>query len=116
MVVIDATGPRSMRPFPDDRVDPRLCLFEFVYFARPDSRLYERNVHQARVRMGELLAEQSPVEADMVMGVPESGIPAAEGFARAQRHPLRPGPGEEPLHRAHASSLRARSTRASASA
>jgi amidophosphoribosyltransferase len=62
-------------------VDPQLCLFEFVYFARPDSQLYGRNVHQARVRMGSQLAEQAPVEADLVMGVPESGIPAAEGFA-----------------------------------
>jgi amidophosphoribosyltransferase len=52
-----------------------------VYFARPDTRLYGQSVHQARVRMGEQLAEQSPVEADMVMGVPESGIPAAEGYA-----------------------------------
>ena len=99
MVVIDATGPRSLRPFPDERIDPRLCLFEFVYFARPDSRLYERNVHQARVRMGEQLAEQAPVEADMVMGVPESGRAGRRGLRPAQRHPLRPGPGEEPLHR-----------------
>jgi amidophosphoribosyltransferase len=81
LVVIDAEGPRSLYPFPADRVDPRLCLFEFVYFARPDSRLYGRNVHQARVRMGEQLADQAPVDADMVMGVPESGVPAAEGFA-----------------------------------
>jgi amidophosphoribosyltransferase len=91
MVVIEATGPRSLRPFPDDRIDPRLCLFEFVYFARPDSRLYERNVHQARVRMGELLAEQAPAEADMVMGVPESGVPAAEGFARRSGIPFGQG-------------------------
>ncbi len=91
MVVIDATGPRSLRPFPAERVDPRLCLFEFVYFARPDSRLYERNVHQARVRMGEQLAEQAPVEADMVMGVPESGVPAAEGFARRSGIPFGQG-------------------------
>jgi amidophosphoribosyltransferase len=91
MVVIDATGPRSLRPFPDERIDPRLCLFEFVYFARPDSRLYERNVHQARVRMGELLAEEAPVEADMVMGVPESGVPAAEGFARRSGIPFGQG-------------------------
>ena len=91
MVVIEATGPRSLRPFPDERIDPRLCLFEFVYFARPDSRLYERNVHQARVRMGELLAEQAPVEADMVMGVPESGVPAAEGFARRSGIPYGQG-------------------------
>jgi amidophosphoribosyltransferase len=91
MVVIDATGPRSLRPFPDDRVDPRLCLFEFVYFARPDSRLYNQSVHQARIHMGEQLAEQAPVEADMVMGVPESGVPAAEGFARRSGIPFGQG-------------------------
>src|SRR5690606_6125162 len=73
------------------RVDPRLCLFEFVYFARPDSRLYASSVHQARVRMGEQLAEQAPVEADMVMGVPESGVPAAEGFAHRSGIPLGQG-------------------------
>ncbi len=82
MIVIDATGYRSIRIFPEADVRPSLCLFEFVYFARPDSTLYGKNVHQARVRMGEQLAEQSPVDADMVMGVPESGVPAAEGFAR----------------------------------
>ncbi|MCD9624567.1 amidophosphoribosyltransferase [Rhabdothermincola sp. EGI L10124] len=82
MIVIDATGYRSVRVFPAGQVDPRLCLFEFVYFARPDTRLYGRSVHGARVRMGEQLAEQAPVEADLVMGVPESGIPAAEGYAR----------------------------------
>ena len=91
MVVIDATGPRSLRPFPDERVDPRLCLFEFVYFARPDTRLYGQSVHQARIRMGEQLAEQAPVEADMVMGVPESGVPAAEGFARRSGIPFGQG-------------------------
>ena len=82
MVIIDQDGVRSVRPFPEERVDPKLCLFEFVYFARPDSTLYGRNVHLARVRMGEQLAEQAPVDADLVMGVPESGLPAAEGYAR----------------------------------
>jgi amidophosphoribosyltransferase len=82
MVVIDRDGVRSSHPFPPERVDPRLCLFEYVYFARPDSTLYGRNVHQARVRMGEQLAEQAPADADLVVGVPESGIPAAEGFSR----------------------------------
>jgi amidophosphoribosyltransferase len=82
MVVIDATGLRSSRPFPDTRVDPRLCVFEFVYFARPDAVLYGQTVHHARVRMGELLAEQAPADADLVIGVPESGLPGAEGFAR----------------------------------
>jgi amidophosphoribosyltransferase len=90
-VVIDATGVRSVRPFPDSTVAPALCLFEFVYFARPDSRLYGRGVHQARVHMGEQLAEQAPVEADMVMGVPESGVPAAEGFARVSGIPYGQG-------------------------
>ncbi|MCU1463298.1 MAG: Amidophosphoribosyltransferase [Acidimicrobiales bacterium] len=82
MVVIDATGVRSIHPFPPDRIKPKLCLFEFVYFARPDSQLYGQTVHTARQRMGELLAEQAPVDAEMVMPVPESGIPAAEGYAR----------------------------------
>jgi amidophosphoribosyltransferase len=82
MVVVDATGIRSLHPFPPEAIDPKLCLFEFVYFARPDSQLYGQTVHTARQRMGEQLAEQAPVEADMVMPVPESGIPAAEGYAR----------------------------------
>ncbi len=68
-----------------------LCIFEFVYFARPDSFLRGREVHGARRRMGQLLAEQSPVEADMVMGVPDSGIPAAEGFALASGTPYGQG-------------------------
>jgi amidophosphoribosyltransferase len=91
VLVVDATGWRSMRPFDGGSVDPKLCIFEFVYFARPDSRLYGRSVHQARIHMGELLAEQAPVDADMVMGVPESGIPAAEGYARASGIPYGQG-------------------------
>ncbi|HEU0170003.1 MAG TPA: amidophosphoribosyltransferase [Acidimicrobiales bacterium] len=91
MVIIDGAGVRSRRPFPAETADPRLCLFEFVYFARPDSRLYGQSMHQARIRMGEQLAEQAPVEADMVMGVPESGVPAAEGFARASGIPFGQG-------------------------
>jgi amidophosphoribosyltransferase len=91
MVVIDAAGVHSSMPFPPERIDPKLCVFEFVYFARPDTRLYGRSVHHARVRQGELLAEQAPVEADMVMGVPESGIPAAEGYARASGIPYGQG-------------------------
>ncbi len=88
MVVIDASGVRSSRPFPPESIDPRLCLFEFVYFARPDTVLYGRSVHRSRVRMGELLAEQAPASADLVMGVPESGVPAAEGYARASGIPF----------------------------
>ena len=91
LVVIDAMGPRSEHIFPDEDVEPKLCIFEFVYFARPDSRLYGREVHGARRRIGELLARQAPVDADMVMGVPESGVPAAEGFARASGIPVGQG-------------------------
>ena len=88
MVVIEDSGVRSLRPFDDQVVDPKLCLFEFVYFARPDSQLYGRSVHAARVAMGEQLAEHAPVEVDLVMGVPESGIPAAEGYARRSGIPF----------------------------
>jgi amidophosphoribosyltransferase len=59
-----------------------LCLFEFIYLARPDSRLAAEEIHTARVRMGEALAEEAPVDADLVMPVPDSGTPAAIGFAR----------------------------------
>jgi amidophosphoribosyltransferase len=88
MVIVDHEGVRSVRPFPEERIDPKLCIFEFVYFARPDSTLYGHNVHQARVRMGEQLAEQGSVEADLVVGVPESGIPAAEGYSRRSGIPF----------------------------
>jgi amidophosphoribosyltransferase len=91
MVVIDEAGVRSFNPFPAERINPKLCLFEFVYFARPDTRLSGRSVHQARIAMGEALAEQAPVEADMVIGVPESGVPAAEGFARRSGVPFGQG-------------------------
>jgi len=82
LISIGLHGQESRWPFPEERVDPKLCLFEFVYLARPDSILYGKEVHGARQRMGEALAEQAPVPADMVMGVPDSGIPAAEGYAR----------------------------------
>jgi amidophosphoribosyltransferase len=89
MVIIDATGVRTVQPFAPESIDPKLCLMEFVYFHRPDGTLYGQSVHGARVRMGEQLAEQAPVvDADLVMGVPESGIPAAEGFARRSGIPF----------------------------
>ncbi len=58
-----------------------LCIFEFIYLARPDSQLLGQNVHATRRRMGEKLAQQAPVEADIVIGVPDSGLPAAIGYA-----------------------------------
>lgn len=88
MVVIDASG---MRTHHYAEPTPKLCLFEFVYFARPDTNLYGKSVHLSRQRMGEELARQAPVDADMVMPVPESGIPAAQGFARASGIPYGDG-------------------------
>jgi amidophosphoribosyltransferase len=68
-----------------------LCLFEFIYLARPDSRLAGIEVHAARVRMGQRLAEEAPVNADLVMPAPDSGTPAAIGFARAAGIPFSEG-------------------------
>lgn len=89
MVVVDANGLRSRRPFA--AAENRMCVFEFVYFARPDSILVGRNVHAARRRMGYRLAEQAPVTADVVVPVPESGIPAAQGFAAGSGLPYADG-------------------------
>jgi amidophosphoribosyltransferase len=87
----DAAGLHTTPLFSRSAVDPHLCIFEFVYFARPDSRLYGLEVHGARRRMGELLAEQAPADADLVMGVPEGGVPAAEGFSRRSGIPYGQG-------------------------
>jgi len=98
MVVIDADGCRSVWPFAADKIEPRLCVFEFVYFARPDSKLYGKEVQSARHRMGQALAEQAPLppatgpaKPVLVMGVPDSGLPAAEGFAERSGLPYGQG-------------------------
>ena len=61
----------------------KLCIFEMIYFSRPDSLMYNESLYSYRLRLGEQLAKESLVDADMVMGVPDSGIPAAIGFSRA---------------------------------
>src|ERR671914_847388 len=90
LVVVDEAGCRA-----EQAVEPRgagaLCMFEFIYFARPDSKLRGVELHGARVRMGERLAEEAPVAADVVMPVPDSGTPAAIGFARASGIPFAEG-------------------------
>jgi amidophosphoribosyltransferase len=68
-----------------------LCIFEFFYLARPDTRLAGVEVHGARVRMGERLAEEAPVDADLVLPIPDSGTPAAIGFSRATGIPFSEG-------------------------
>ena len=89
MVEIDARGVHSSFPFA--KAEPGLCLFEFVYFARPDSQIYGRNIHSARHDMGRRLAIEHPVEADVIVPVPESGIPAAQGFAAESGIPYADG-------------------------
>jgi len=88
MVTITMDGVTSRQLLEPAGEKQKLCIFEFVYFARPDAYLMGRQVHTTRRRMGELLAEQSSVEADLVMGVPDSGVPAAEGYAKASGIPF----------------------------
>ncbi len=91
MIVIDSSGMKSLRPF---RVDPErrhMCIFEYVYFARPDAVFDGISVYDARKRMGRALAEDQPVEADVVVPVPDSGVAAALGYAEASGLPFELG-------------------------
>ncbi|GMQ93230.1 MAG: amidophosphoribosyltransferase [Acidimicrobiia bacterium] len=85
MVVINDGALTSHFPF--EPAKSRLCVFEFVYFARPDSTLSGQTIHAARQRMGRKLAAQAPIEADITVPVPESGIPAAQGFSEVSGIP-----------------------------
>ena len=97
VLVINADGCRSFRPWPAGTHAAHSCACSSSSTWRvPTAASTARNSTERRVRMGELLAEQAPVAADIVVGVPDSGMPAAEGFQPAQRHPLRSRPGEEP--------------------
>ena len=89
VIMIDDKGVHSRQAIESER--RALCIFEFFYLARPDSRLEGIEVHGARVRMGERLAEEAPVEADLVMPIPDSGTPAAIGFSRASGIPFSEG-------------------------
>jgi amidophosphoribosyltransferase len=90
LVLVDEKGVHARQAV--EPAEPgALCIFEFFYLARPDSRLAGIEVHGARVRMGERLAEESPVEADLVLPIPDSGTPAAIGFSRASGIPFSEG-------------------------
>ena len=89
MVVITEAGIESFRPFNNCR--PRFCLFEYVYFSRPDSVLGGQSVYTTRHRIGEVLAREAYVDADLVCPVPDSGTPAAIGYSRASRVPYAMG-------------------------
>ena len=79
IVIIDKNGVESIKPFP--KIDARPCVFEYIYFARPDSILKGKAVHEYRKNLGIELAKESYVEADMISPIPDSGLPAALGFA-----------------------------------
>ena len=85
MVIIDENGVKSVKYSENNKKAP--CSFEHIYFARPDSVIDGLNVYESRVEAGRLLAKQMKVEADVVIGVPDSGIPAAIGFAEASGIP-----------------------------
>ncbi len=90
LLIVDERGVRS-----EQALEPAgggaLCIFEFFYLARPDTRLDGVEVHGARVRMGERLAAEAPAEADLVLPIPDSGTPAAIGFSRATGIPFSEG-------------------------
>ena len=89
VVVVDAKGLRSFKPWTEE--GKRFCVFEHVYFARPDSQIDGRSVHRVRELLGRSLAKEHPVEADVVIPVPDSGTAAAIGFARESGIPYDQG-------------------------
>ncbi len=86
MVIIDASGVRSLFPFA--KQPPRFCIFEYVYFARPDSVMEEKSVYAVRKHIGAELARENPVAADVVVPVPDSGVPGAIGYAETAGIPF----------------------------
>jgi amidophosphoribosyltransferase len=89
MIVIDASGLRSKRLA--KTAPPHMCVFEFVYFARPDSHIGGKSVYEVRKTLGRELAREHPVEADVVIPVPDSGVPSAIGYASALGIPFEMG-------------------------
>lgn len=90
MIVVDKTGMKSYFPF-EQTVRNTPCIFEYIYFARPDSRIFNRMVYPVRKEFGRQLARQYPVDADVVIAVPDSGMPAAMGYAEEAGLPFELG-------------------------
>ncbi|MGA2449438.1 MAG: amidophosphoribosyltransferase [Polyangiaceae bacterium] len=86
MVIIERSGVRTVRPL--GRAEEHACIFEYVYFARPDSTLGGRSVYEVRKAFGRRLAVEHPVEADVVIPVPDSGVPSAIGYAGERKLPF----------------------------
>jgi amidophosphoribosyltransferase len=90
IIVIDRDGIHSSKPFPIPH-KKAMCIFEFIYFARPDSHIFGRDVYEMRKGFGKQLAREHPVEADVVIPVPDSGVPAALGYAEESKIPFEVG-------------------------
>ncbi len=89
IIILDANGLHSHKPFP--AVKPNFCIFEYIYFARPDSHLFGQSVYLVRKRLGAALAREHPLKADLVMPFPDSGTYAALGYAAASGVPFEMG-------------------------
>ncbi|MGB0959479.1 MAG: amidophosphoribosyltransferase [Halocynthiibacter sp.] len=89
VIITEGAGVESFRPF--DPADPKFCIFEHVYFSRPDSIIGGRSVYETRRQIGVELAREAPVEADLVCAVPDSGTPAAIGFSQESGIPFAMG-------------------------
>ncbi len=89
MIVIDEGGIESFKPFP--KTDVKQCIFEHIYFSRPDSVVFGANVYQRRTELGRQLAREHPAAADIVVPVPDSGVPAAIGYAQVSKIPFEMG-------------------------
>jgi amidophosphoribosyltransferase len=89
VVIITEEGIQSIKPFP--AMPPRPCIFEYIYFARPDSVVNGRSVYEVRKNLGIQLGQESPVPADVIVPVPDSGVPAAIGFAQVTGVPYEMG-------------------------
>ncbi len=88
LIFEEGKAPRSIELF---KPTPKHCIFEYVYFARPDSNIFGKNVYQMRKNMGRELAKEQPVEADMIIPVPDGGIPAALGYSQESGIPFEMG-------------------------
>jgi amidophosphoribosyltransferase len=86
IVVIDSDGIQSIKPFA--KLSDRFCVFEYIYFARPDSMMEGKNVYEVRKRIGAELAKEKHVPADLIVPVPDSGVPAAIGYAEESKIPF----------------------------
>ena len=86
VIIFDEKGAQTHKPFPP--MTPRPCIFEYIYFARPDSIVGGRSVYEVRKTMGAQLAAESPADADVIVPVPDSGVPAALGYSQASGIPF----------------------------